>query len=88
MIGDIRDVVIIINGVVLFGLLVLIAVLIFLIYKKITPILESARVIAARAEIVAASVTEVAKPLILVGSLIRGLRRRKQAKSQFEEEKV
>ena len=79
-----RDLVIIVSSILMVVLLASTAIIAFLLYRKIRPIMESIKEVAATAEEIASCAKELAKPIIIVASLIKGFRRGAKASSNFK----
>ncbi len=69
-----RDLVISIFGLVATGVLIFIAVLLYSLYRRAKPILDSVKTTVRTIQWVSSYVEEVAKPVIHVVALIRGIR--------------
>ena len=70
-----RDLVICIVGLVATGVLIFVAVLAYLLYRRTRPILDSIKTTSATVEKISSYVGEgVAKPLIQVAALVQGIR--------------
>ncbi|MFC1992629.1 hypothetical protein ACFLV3_02310 [Chloroflexota bacterium] len=79
-----RDLVISIFGLVAVGVLILIAVLLFLLYRRVKSILDALKSTSATVRAVSSYVgEEVAKPLIEVVALIQGIRMGMDRVSKF-----
>jgi len=70
-----RDLAIAISGLVLIGVFIFIAVLAFLLYRRVSPILDSMKTVSRNVQGISSFVTdEVAKPLIQVVAFVQGIR--------------
>ncbi len=83
-----RDLIIAIWGVVAIGVLVFIAVLSYLLYRRIKPIIESAKATSRTIQNLSSYASgEVAKPLIEVAAVIQGIRQGIRMVSKFTKKK-
>ena len=70
-----RDLVISVFGLVATGVLIFSAVLVYLIYRKIKPILESIKATSASVQVISSYVSdEVAKPMVQMAAIVQGVR--------------
>jgi hypothetical protein len=70
-----RDLAIAISGLVLIGAFIFIAVLAFLLYRRVSSILDSMKTVSRNVQGISSFVTdEVAKPLIQVVAFVQGIR--------------
>jgi len=70
-----RDLAISLSGLVLIGVLIFIAVLAFLLYRRAKSILDSMKIVSRNVQGISSFVTdEVAKPLIQVVAFVQGIR--------------
>ena len=70
-----RDLAIAISGLVLMGVFIFIAILAFLLYRRVSSILDSVKTVSRNVEGISSFVTdEVAKPLIQVVAFVQGIR--------------
>jgi hypothetical protein len=83
-----RDLVICISGLVITVVVIFVAVLSFLLYKRVQPILHSLKVTTAAVQEVTSTVKdEVIKPISQFGALIRGIAEGIQLVAQFFKKK-
>jgi hypothetical protein len=83
-----RDLVICISGLVITIVVIFVAVLAFLFYKRVQPILNSLKVTAATVQEVTSTVKEeVIKPISQFGALIRGIAEGIQLAAKFFKKK-
>lgn len=70
-----RDLAISLSGLILVGVLIFIAVLAFLLYRRVSSILDSIKIVSRNVQGISSFVTdEVAKPLIQVVAFVQGIR--------------
>lgn len=70
-----RDLAIAISGLVLMGVFIFIAMLAYLLYRRVSSILDSVKTVSRNVEGISSFVTdEVAKPLIQVVAFVQGIR--------------
>lgn len=70
-----RDLAISLSGLILIGVLIFIAVLAYLLYRRISSILDSMKIVSKNVQGISSFVTdEVAKPLIQVVAFVQGIR--------------
>ena len=70
-----RDLAISLSGLILIGVLIFIAVLAFLLYRRVSSILDSMKIVSRNVQGISSFVTdEVAKPLIQVVAFVQGIR--------------
>jgi hypothetical protein len=87
-IGWFRDLVICISGLVITVVVILVAVLVFLLYKKVQPILNSLKTTTATVQEITSTVKdEVIKPISQFGVLIRGIAEGIQLAAKFFKKK-
>ncbi len=70
-----RDLAISLSGLILIGVLIFIAVLAYLLYRRVSSILDSMKIVSRNVQGISSFVTdEVAKPLIQVVAFVQGIR--------------
>lgn len=70
-----RDLAISLSGLILIGVLIFIAVLAFLLYRRVSSILDSMKIVSKNVQGISSFVTdEVAKPLIQMVAFVQGIR--------------
>ena len=70
-----RDLAISLSGLILIGVLIFIAVLAFLMYRRVSSILDSMKIVSKNVQGISSFVTdEVAKPLIQMVAFVQGIR--------------
>jgi hypothetical protein len=70
-----RDLAISLSGLILVGVLIFIAVLAFLLYRRVSSILDSMKIVSKNVQGISSFVTdEVAKPLIQMVAFVQGIR--------------
>jgi len=83
-----RDLAISLSGLVLIGVLIFIAVLAYLLYRRVRSILDSIKIVSRDIQGVSSFVTdEVAKPLIQVVAFVQGIRQGVNAISKLFKKK-
>ncbi|MBI2853753.1 MAG: hypothetical protein HYX87_02385 [Chloroflexi bacterium] len=89
VIETIRDIVIIVAGLLMIFLFIGIAVGSFLLYKKVNRVINAVKNTATTAQAVVTSIADAIKPLIVLSAFIRRLRRRgwRQRHEEGEKEK-